>query len=119
MLRDRTNAAARLTFSMAMWMAIVVTPDQILAGDIHGLNTREHQPMKIAVMEGHYETRRGAPLILFGWPDHDAATVRYKIEVLKPPSPAEANPRLEIAIRCVQRERWRSACSGPANGILE
>ncbi|MCB1509971.1 MAG: cytochrome ubiquinol oxidase subunit I [Hyphomicrobiaceae bacterium] len=81
LLRDRTNAAARLMFSMAMWMAVVVTPLQILAGDVHGLNTLEHQPMKIAVMEGHYATKSGAPLILFGWPDHKSETVLYAIEV--------------------------------------
>lgn len=61
-------------FSMALWMAIAVTPLQILAGDLHGPNTLQHQPMKVAVMEGHYETKAGAPLILFGWPDHESAT---------------------------------------------
>lgn len=83
LLRDRANAAARLMFSMAMWMAVVVTPLQILAGDAHGLNTLEHQPMKIAVMEGHYETKSGAPLILFGWPDHANEKVHAAIEVPK------------------------------------
>jgi len=83
LLRDRTNGAARLMFSMAMWMAVIVTPPQILAGDMHGLNTLEHQPMKVAVMEGHYETKRGAPLILFGWPDHASETVRFAFEVPK------------------------------------
>lgn len=83
LLRDKSDATARLMFSMAMWMAIAVTPLQILAGDLHGLNTLEHQPMKVAAMEGHYETRAGAPLILFGWPDHASATVHYKLEVPK------------------------------------
>ena len=66
---------ARTMFAMAMGMIVVVAPLQILAGDLHGLNTLEHQPAKIAAMEGHYETRRGAPLILFGLPD-DAAETR-------------------------------------------
>ena len=83
LLRDRNNAGARLMFSMAMWMAAIVTPLQIIAGDIHGLNTLKHQPMKIAAMEGHYETRTGAPLILFGWPDNAAGVTRYAIEVPK------------------------------------
>ena len=43
-----------------MWMAALVAPIQIVAGDQHGLNTLEHQPAKIAAMEGHFETRRGA-----------------------------------------------------------
>ena len=57
-------------FSMAMWMAAIVAPLQILAGDMHGLNTLEHQPAKVMAMEGHFESHPdGAPLILFGWPD--------------------------------------------------
>ncbi|MHB2169809.1 cytochrome ubiquinol oxidase subunit I [Alsobacter sp. R-9] len=83
LLRDRRDEAARTMFSMAMWMAALVAPVQILAGDMHGLNTLEHQPAKIAAMEGHFETRAGAPLILFGWPDMTAETTRYAIEVPK------------------------------------
>jgi len=81
LLRDRRDEAAQLMFSMALWMAAAVTPLQVAAGDMHGLNTLKHQPMKIAAMEGHYETRAGAPLILFGWPDNDAGMVRNAIEV--------------------------------------
>ena len=83
LLRDRTNEHARVMFSIAMWMAAIVAPLQIVAGDVHGLNTLEHQPAKIAAMEGHFETRRGAPLILFGIPDMANATIRYKLEVPK------------------------------------
>lgn len=82
LLRDRTNARARKMFSMAMWMAAIVTPIQILAGDAHGLNTLEHQPAKVLAMEGHYEpSPDGASLILFGFPSNEAAQVRYKLEV--------------------------------------
>jgi len=83
LLRDRTNRQARIMFSMAMWMAAIVTPLQILAGDMHGLNTLEHQPAKIAAMEGHYETHQGAPLILFGIPDDTAETTHFAIEIPK------------------------------------
>jgi cytochrome bd ubiquinol oxidase subunit I len=84
LLRDRVNAHARLMFSMAMWMAALVTPLQILAGDQHGLNTLEHQPAKVMAMEGHFESHaEGAPLILFGWPDSEARKVRYAIEIPK------------------------------------
>lgn len=69
LLRDRANEPARLMFSMALWMAAVVAPLQIVAGDFHGLNTFEHQPAKVAAMEGHFESGSGAPLILFGMPD--------------------------------------------------
>jgi len=73
--------SARTMFSMAMWMAALVAPIQIMAGDFHGLNTLEHQPAKIAAMEGHYETRSGAPLILFGLPDDKAEQTKYAIEI--------------------------------------
>jgi cytochrome d ubiquinol oxidase subunit I len=66
-----------------MWMATIVAPIQIVAGDLHGLNTLEHQPAKIAAMEGHFETRSGQPLILFGLPDMDAETTHYALEVPK------------------------------------
>ncbi|WP_237216342.1 cytochrome ubiquinol oxidase subunit I [Falsiroseomonas oryziterrae] len=69
LLRDRANAHARLMFSMAMWMALIVAPAQVVIGDLHGLNTLEHQPAKVAAMEGHWETRAGAPMILFALPD--------------------------------------------------
>ncbi len=83
LLRDNTNRQARTMFSMAMWMAALVTPVQIFVGDQHGLNTLEHQPAKIAAIEGHYETHEGAPLILFGIPDDKAETTRYAFEIPK------------------------------------
>jgi cytochrome d ubiquinol oxidase subunit I len=81
LLRDRVNPYARLMFSMAMWMLALVAPIQIIAGDMHGLNTLEHQPAKIAAMEGHFETRAGAPLILFGWPDMEAEKTLYEVAI--------------------------------------
>ena len=73
LLRDRTNLHARKMFSMAMWMAAIVAPIQIVAGDMHGINTLEHQPQKVMAMEGHYQSHPdGAPLILFGIPDSEA-----------------------------------------------
>jgi cytochrome d ubiquinol oxidase subunit I len=84
LLKDRANPHARTMFSMAMWMAAIVTPLQIFAGDMHGLNTLEHQPAKVMAMEGHYQSHpEGAPLILFGIPDSEAKTVRYAIEIPK------------------------------------
>ena len=82
LLRDRHLAGPRVMFSMAMWMAALVAPIQILAGDQHGLNTLEHQPAKIMAMEGHFQSHPdGAPLILFGWPDQAAGKVEYAIEI--------------------------------------
>jgi cytochrome bd ubiquinol oxidase subunit I len=70
-------------FSMAMWLILLVAPVQIAIGDAHGLMTREHQPAKIAALEGHRENKPGesVPLILFGWPDMNAETTRYALEM--------------------------------------
>jgi len=84
LLRDRANKGARRMFSMAMWMVAIVAPIQIVAGDLHGLNTLEHQPAKVMAMEGHYESHpEGAPLILFGIPDDEAGEVRHAISIPK------------------------------------
>jgi cytochrome d ubiquinol oxidase subunit I len=79
--RRRHVAHARLIFGMAIIMAIFVAPMQLLFGDLHGLNTFEYQPAKLAAMEGHWKTRRGAPLVLIGWPDQEAATNKFAIEI--------------------------------------
>jgi cytochrome d ubiquinol oxidase subunit I len=81
LLRGDQGRQARLMFSMAMWMATLVAPLQILVGDLHGLNSAEHQPMKIAAVEGHFETRRGQPLYLVGLPDADTGTVRHALQI--------------------------------------
>ncbi|WP_291849469.1 cytochrome ubiquinol oxidase subunit I [Bradyrhizobium sp.] len=84
LLRDRHLAGARVMFSMAMWMATLVAPIQIFAGDQHGLNTLKHQPVKIMAMEGHFQSHgQGAPLILFGLPNQAAGKVDYAVEVPK------------------------------------
>ena len=81
LLKDSSSRGARVMFSMALWMATLVAPLQIFAGDMHGLNTLEHQPAKIAAMEGHYDTEVGASLILFGVPDDAAEVTRYQIAI--------------------------------------
>lgn len=83
LLRGNQNPQTRIMFSMAMWMAVLVTPLQIMAGDLHGLNTLKYQPAKIAAMEGHFETEKGAGLVLFGIPDDAAETTRYALEIPK------------------------------------
>jgi cytochrome bd ubiquinol oxidase subunit I len=82
LLRDRTNQGARKMFGMAMWMAALVAPVQLLVGDFHGLNTLEHQPQKIMAMEGHYESSPdGAPQILFGIPNPAEKRIDYSIAI--------------------------------------
>jgi cytochrome d ubiquinol oxidase subunit I len=83
LLRGRRTPAIKRMFSMAMWMALIVAPIQAFVGDAHGLNTLEHQPAKIAAIEGHWENvgNEPTPLVLFGWPDMKAETTRFKVEV--------------------------------------
>jgi cytochrome d ubiquinol oxidase subunit I len=84
LLANRASAHARTMFSMAMWMAALVAPLQILAGDTQGLNTLEYQPIKVLAMEGDYEpSPGGAPLVLFGLPSNEDASVHYKVEIPK------------------------------------
>jgi cytochrome bd ubiquinol oxidase subunit I len=83
LLKRHDTPAIRTMFSMAMWLILLVAPVQIAIGDAHGLMTREHQPAKIAAIEGHWENKPGesVPLILFGWPDMSAETTRYALEI--------------------------------------
>lgn len=82
LLRGRSTPEVRTMFSMAMWMAALVAPVQIFAGDQHGLNTETHQPPKVMAMEGHYDSYpSGAPLVLFGIPDSRGATVHAAVKI--------------------------------------
>ena len=81
LLRDSSNPAARLMFSMAMGMATVIAPLQVAAGDAHGLNTLHYQPAKIAALEGDFDTHSHAPLILFGLPNMKTERTDYAIEI--------------------------------------
>ncbi len=81
--RRRHVQHARVMFGMAMIMAVFVAPMQLVLGDLHGLNTLEHQPAKVAAMEGLWDTQKGAPLVLFGWPDQEEETTKYSIEIPK------------------------------------
>lgn len=82
LLKDKADPYARKMFSMAMWMAALVAPVQILAGDQHGLNTLEHQPIKVLAMEGDFDpSPDGAPLVLFGFPSERDASVHDRIAI--------------------------------------
>lgn len=84
LLKGTAPRRAGVMFSMAMWMAAIVTPLQIAAGDAHGLNTLEHQPAKVMAMEGHFDSHpEGAPLILFGLPNQEEKRVDYAVEIPK------------------------------------
>ena len=83
LLKNRHVDFAYRGLSLAMWMLFVTAPAQIFIGDMHGLNTLEHQPMKVAAMEGNWETMRGMPLMLFAIPDQEKATNHFEIGIPK------------------------------------
>jgi cytochrome bd ubiquinol oxidase subunit I len=82
-LRGTASEAAPLVMRAAAIVAAVLIPLQIFAGDLHGLNTLKHQPQKIAAIEGLWHTEKGAPLVLFGWPDDKAKTTHAAVEIPK------------------------------------
>jgi cytochrome d ubiquinol oxidase subunit I len=80
-LRRTTNAATARSLRTGLTLAAILIPVQIFVGDQHGLNTLEHQPQKIAAMEGVWHTERGAPLLLFAWPDERTQTNRFEVPI--------------------------------------
>ncbi|MFA9441307.1 cytochrome ubiquinol oxidase subunit I [Uliginosibacterium sp. sgz301328] len=81
LLRGKVNASTRRVLRIGLTMAAVLVPVQIVIGDMHGLNTLEHQPQKIAAIEGIWHTERGAPLQLFAWPDERTRENRFSISI--------------------------------------
>ena len=82
-LRGVGQRSAPRVMRVGLSVAAVLIPLQIMVGDAHGLNTLEHQPAKIAAMEGVWETERGAPLLLFAIPDKETRSNHFEIKVPK------------------------------------
>ncbi|MFN8994580.1 MAG: cytochrome ubiquinol oxidase subunit I, partial [Pseudomonadota bacterium] len=80
LLGDR-SAGLRAALKTGVVLGAVLIPVQIFAGDMHGLNTLEHQPGKVAAMEANWETRPNVPLVLFALPDEEARENRFEIGV--------------------------------------
>jgi cytochrome d ubiquinol oxidase subunit I len=83
LLKGSAQGSAPKVLRVGLTIAAVAIPVQIFVGDLHGLNTLEHQPQKIAAMEGVWETERGAPLLLFAIPDDTARTNHFEIAIPK------------------------------------
>lgn len=81
LLRDRYDKAAYVSWRTGAMIAAWLAAGQILVGDLHGLNTLQHQPAKIAAMEGLWETRTRAPLVLFAIPDQDERRNEHEIAI--------------------------------------
>jgi len=73
--------ATKMVLKSGIYTAALVIPLQILAGDLHGLNTLEHQPAKVAAMEGIWETQKGAGFTIVGIPDQEARETRYALKI--------------------------------------
>lgn len=84
LLRDARHPAARKMFSLAMWLLLVMVPVQVVLGDLHGENTRDHQPVKLAAIEGNWDPPppgEGEPLRLFAIPDMSARRNLYEVAI--------------------------------------
>ncbi len=81
LLRNRRSEPAKHMLRLGVVVAALLAPLQILVGDLHGLNTLEHQPAKIAAIEAIWKTERGAPLTLFALPNEDTRSNDYAISL--------------------------------------
>jgi cytochrome bd ubiquinol oxidase subunit I len=72
---------ARQGLRVGVWLAAVLIPVQIIAGDLHGLNTLHHEPAKLAAMEGLWKTQAAAPAVLFALPDETSRSNHYEIAI--------------------------------------
>ena len=117
--RERSVGEAKIMISMTLDLLIILVPLQFLLGDMHGLNTREYQPAKLAAIEGRYDTAAPAPLTLFGIPDDAAETMRLRDRRAVSRQPhAHPQPRRQDrraqGLSCrqtVRRSRCRSSAS--------
>jgi cytochrome d ubiquinol oxidase subunit I len=81
LLRGTATVGTPLSLRVGLTVAAALVPVQMFVGDLHGLNTLKHQPQKIAAIEAIWKTERGAPLLLFAWPDEAARENRFAIGI--------------------------------------
>ena len=82
-LRGDKCASIMAAMKTGVYAAALLIPIQIFVGDMHGLNTLEHQPAKVAAMEGVWETERGVPMLLFAVPNKETRSNDYEIGIPK------------------------------------
>jgi cytochrome d ubiquinol oxidase subunit I len=83
LLKGKANLSTPKVLRAGLTLGAVLIPLQILAGDMHGLNTLQHQPQKVAAMEGIWQTERGAPLLLFAVPDEATRSNHFEVGIPK------------------------------------
>jgi cytochrome bd ubiquinol oxidase subunit I len=82
-LKGEASKDVLASLRAGVWVAAALIPLQIVVGDLHGLNTLEHQPAKLAAMEGIWKTQAGVPAVLFGLPDETSQTNRFEVSIPK------------------------------------
>ncbi|MEM7503287.1 MAG: cytochrome ubiquinol oxidase subunit I [Pseudomonadota bacterium] len=82
-LKRDVSDANRAALRVGVSVAAVLLPLQMVVGDLHGLNSVQHQPAKVAAMEGLWHDAQGAPLLLFAWPDDEARENRFELALPK------------------------------------
>lgn len=82
-LRGMKTEAAIVMLKMGVLFIIFAAPLQILIGHEHGINVHEQQPIKLAAMEGHWETHKSAPMLLFAIPDQEKEMNHYELAIPK------------------------------------
>ncbi|ODS61896.1 MAG: cytochrome D ubiquinol oxidase subunit I [Arenimonas sp. SCN 70-307] len=82
-LRGDRGQDVRAALRAGVFVAALLIPLQILAGDLHGLNTLEHQPAKVAAMEGVWQDEKGAPALIFAIPNEETRSNDYAIGIPK------------------------------------
>jgi cytochrome d ubiquinol oxidase subunit I len=83
LLKGTATPGTHLALRTAVSAVAVAVPLQIFMGDLHGLHTLEHQPAKIAAIEGIWQTEKGAPLTLFGLPNEKKGRTDYALQIPK------------------------------------
>ncbi len=81
LIKGDQKSSVKYALNFSVLLAAVLMPLQAFVGDLHGLNTFEHQPAKVAAMEGVWQTERGAPLLLFAVPDEVARTNHFEVAI--------------------------------------
>src|SRR5690606_5929713 len=80
-LRNASTEFFAHSLKYGVYTLALLAPIQVIVGDLHGLNTFEHQPLKVAAMEGNWERRGNAPLLLFAIPDQHEAKNHFEIGI--------------------------------------
>src|SRR3972149_501844 len=83
LIAGRHIAEGRIMLRMAIGLTAILAPLQLIIGDLHGLNTLKHQPIKVAAMEAHWDGALPGDFYIFAWPDEQAGFNRYAISIPK------------------------------------